>query len=65
MARQLNYTVTPDVDGVFIARCIELDIETDGFGPDEAVANLREALDRFFDDPDAMLHHELTAPQAD
>lgn len=59
MTRQLNYTVTADDDGNFIARCIELDIETDGFSADEAVANLREALDRFFDDPDAMLDHEL------
>lgn len=59
MAHTLNYTVTEDTDGVFIARCIELDLETDGFSADDAVANLREALDRFFEDPEARLHHEL------
>jgi predicted RNase H-like HicB family nuclease len=59
MARQLNYTVTADDEGVFIARCIELDIETDGYSEEDAVANLREALDRFFEDPDAVLNQEL------
>jgi len=65
MAHQLNYTVTSDADGVFIAHCIELDVESDGFSAEEAVANLREALDRFFDDPDAMLSHELRVQRQD
>lgn len=59
MPRQLNYTVTAIDDGTFIARCIELEIETDGYSEEDAVANLREALDRFFDDPDAVLEQEL------
>ena len=52
MTTQLNYTVDTE-DGVFIARCIELDIVSDGLTKDEAVANLLEALDFYFANPDA------------
>lgn len=54
MAIQLNYTID-DEDGVFIARCVELDIITDGLTKEEAVANLQEALDCYFANPDAQL----------
>lgn len=52
MATQLNYTIDLE-DGVFIARCIELDIASDGLTKDEAIANLKEALDCYFANPDA------------
>lgn len=52
MATQLNYTVDAE-DGVFIARCIELDVVSDGLTKDEALANLQEALDCYFANPDA------------
>ena len=52
MTTQLNYTVDEE-DGVFIARCIELDIVSDGLSKEEAVANLQEALDFYFANPDA------------
>lgn len=50
MATQLNYTVDEE-DGVFIARCIELDISTDGLTKDEAEINLQEALQIYFANP--------------
>lgn len=54
MATTLNYTVEEDGD-VFIARCIELNISSDGLSRDEAVANLQEALDCYFANPEARL----------
>lgn len=52
MATQLNYTIDLE-DGVFTARCVELDIASDGLTRDEAIANLTEALDCYFANPDA------------
>lgn len=52
MTTQLNYTVDLE-DGIFVARCIELDIVSDGLTKEEAVANLQEALDFYFAHPDA------------
>lgn len=62
MTKKLNYTVTENADGIFIAHCLELDLETDGYSADEAVANLREALERFLDDP---YHRSAFEPQPD
>lgn len=54
MTTTLNYTVEEDGD-VFIARCIELDISSDGLTKDEAIANLQDALDCYFANPEARL----------
>ena len=58
MAEKLNFTVDLE-DGVFVARCIELDISTDGLTKEEAVANLKEALDCYFANPDERLDRRL------
>ena len=58
MSRQLNYTVDEE-DGLFIARCVELDITTDGYSKEDAVANFREALDCYFATPEARLDRFL------
>lgn len=58
MAEKLNFTVDLE-DGVFIARCIELDITTDGLSKEEAVENLKEALDCYFANPDERLDRRL------
>jgi predicted RNase H-like HicB family nuclease len=50
MPRQLSYTIDEE-DGVFVARCIELDIITDGFTREDALINLQEALDCYFANP--------------
>ena len=44
MPEKLNFTVDLE-DGIFVARCVELDIVTDGLTKEEAVENLKEALD--------------------
>lgn len=50
MKRTLNFEIRSE-NGVFIAHCIELGIETDGDTAAEAETNLREALDIYYSDP--------------
>lgn len=64
MAEKLNFTVDLE-DGVFVARCIELDITTDGLTKDEAVENLKEALDCYFANPDERLDQRLRGSESD
>ena len=59
MPKQLTYTVDSE-DGIFVARCIELDISSDGLSKDEAIENLKEALDCYFSNPDIQLDHILS-----
>ncbi|AXS79531.1 type II toxin-antitoxin system HicB family antitoxin [Dechloromonas sp. HYN0024] len=59
MAEKLNFTVDLE-DGVFVARCIELDISTDGLTKSEAVENLKEALNCYFANPDERLDRRLS-----
>lgn len=58
MAEKLNFTVDLD-DGIFVARCIELEISTDGLTKEEAVENLKDALDCYFANPDVRLDRHL------
>jgi predicted RNase H-like HicB family nuclease len=58
MAEKLNFTVDLE-DGIFVARCIELDITTDGLTKAEAVDNLKEALNCYFANPDERLDQRL------
>jgi len=54
MVKKLNFTV--DLEGdIFIARCLELDISTDGLTKEEAIENLQDALDCYFANPDVRL----------
>ncbi len=64
MPKQLTYTVDEE-DGVFIARCIELDIASDGLTKEEAIENLTEALDCYFANPDVRLDQYLGNDQGD
>jgi len=41
---QLSATLWKE-DSIFIAKCAELDVASDGKTPDEALANLKEALE--------------------
>ena len=47
--RNSNYVIVKE-DGVFIARCPDLDLECRGTSEQEAVSNLEEALALFFED---------------
>jgi predicted RNase H-like HicB family nuclease len=42
-------------DGGFVARCLNPEVASDGATPEEALANLREALELYFDEPTAPL----------
>jgi predicted RNase H-like HicB family nuclease len=58
LTKQLTYTVAEE-DDLFIARCIELDISSDGLTSEEAIENLKEALDCYFANPDQRLDQVL------
>ncbi|WP_116245390.1 type II toxin-antitoxin system HicB family antitoxin [Nocardiopsis sp. FIRDI 009] len=47
----LNATVTPDTElGGYVARGVEVEVASQGETVEEAVANLREALEPYFED---------------
>ena len=54
MERNLKYTVFAE-DGAFVARCLDVEVASEGDSADEAVANLREALELYFEDHTASL----------
>ena len=54
MERKLNYAVFPE-DGVFVARCLDVEVASDVSTANEAVANLQEALEHYFEDHEAVL----------
>lgn len=47
-AFKIKYEVYPE-DGIFVARCLDLDVASDGASDEEAVANLREAVELYFE----------------
>lgn len=54
MERKLKYVVFPD-DDVFVARCLDVEVASDGVTGEEAVANLKEALELYFEDHEGSL----------
>jgi predicted RNase H-like HicB family nuclease len=54
MERKLKYVVFED-DGAFVARCLDIEVASDGDFKEEAVANLHEALELYFEDHTASL----------
>lgn len=52
---KIKYEVYPE-DGMFVARCLDIDVASDGATDAEAVANLREAIELYFErNAEAML----------
>ena len=47
--RTLTY-VTWEEDDAFVAQCLEVDIASEGDTQEEAIANLKEALELYFED---------------
>jgi len=45
---KIKYKVYPE-DGIFVARCLDIDVASDGDTEEEALANLREAIELFFE----------------
>lgn len=54
MERNLKYTVFAE-DGAFVARCLDVEVASEGDTADEAVDNLKEALELYFEDHTASL----------
>ena len=54
MERKLNYVIFPE-EGVFVARCLDIEVASDSATEEEAIANLREALELYFEDHKASL----------
>lgn len=46
---RLTAAITPE-DGGFVAQCLEVDVASQGDSLEEALANLREALELYFED---------------
>ncbi|MGE5675294.1 MAG: type II toxin-antitoxin system HicB family antitoxin [Mycobacterium leprae] len=51
---RLTAAVTQDGDW-YVARCLEVEVASQGKSVEEALASLREALELYFDDKDAPL----------
>lgn len=49
MKRTLTAAILPEATW-FVAQCLEVDVASQGESPDEALANLREALELYFED---------------
>jgi predicted RNase H-like HicB family nuclease len=49
MERKLKYVVFHE-DGAFVARCLDIEVASEGDTEAEAVANLQEALELYFED---------------
>jgi predicted RNase H-like HicB family nuclease len=50
MKRRLNASIVQEGDW-FVAQCIEVDVASQGQTEEEALANLREALELYFEPP--------------
>jgi predicted RNase H-like HicB family nuclease len=48
MKQKLNYIVNEE-DGVFVARCLDVEVTSEGDTHEEAIANLKEALELYFE----------------
>ena len=48
-------------DEAFVAQCLNVDVASDGSTAQEARENLREALDLYFDEPDAGADYQEVA----
>jgi predicted RNase H-like HicB family nuclease len=59
---RLTAAVTRD-DGWYVARCLEVEVASQGRTIDEALANLREALELYFEDePVPEISEPIVAP---
>jgi len=57
--RTLNYVIWEE-DGAFVAQCLDVDVASEGDTQDEAIANLKEALELYFEG--ATGHEPLVPP---
>jgi predicted RNase H-like HicB family nuclease len=46
---RLTATIIPDEEGWYVARCVQVEVASQGRTVDEAMSNLREALELYFE----------------
>jgi len=52
--------VVTQEDDLFVAQCLEVDVASQGATEEEALANLREALELYFEEPrDTVARHPV------
>lgn len=63
LARTLTAAVSKDGEW-YVARCLEVEVTSQGESVDDALANLREALELYFEDDEvpASFAHPLVTP---
>ncbi len=64
MTRQFTASVWREGDW-FVAQCLEVDVASQGESEDEALRNLEEALELFFEPPSATLAPQIFQIQVD
>jgi predicted RNase H-like HicB family nuclease len=52
MTREFSAIVTRD-GGLFVAQCLDVDVASQGASEDEALSNLQEAIELYFESPRA------------
>lgn len=52
MTKMFTASITVE-DGWFVAQCLEVDVASQGASEPEAIANLKEALELYFEPPTA------------
>ncbi len=63
-AIRMNAVITPD-GGWYVARCVEVEVASQGETAESALANLREALELYFEDePEGRPPTPGTSPRA-
>jgi predicted RNase H-like HicB family nuclease len=59
---RLTAAVTPE-EGLYVAQCLEVDVASQGETVEDALANLREALELYFEDaPAKVASNPIIAP---
>lgn len=54
---KIKYEVYPE-NGIFIARCLDIEVASDGASETEALENLREAIELYFErNAEALISH--------
>lgn len=61
---KIKYEVYPE-DGIFVARCLNLDVSSDGATEEEALENLREAIELYVERNVEALHAAADAEDED
>ena len=64
MKRKFNATVWQE-DDWFIAQCLDVDIASQGKTEQEALANLQEAIELYFEDPRETIPRRIMTVEAE